>query len=261
MKGKRATSAEAGNGALPSRRKNAILQDGAYFFEDDLNNELGVDARIITCSAWLLELFELKRGEIFFMRGGEQIRPASNRFCVLYSPFSIVRTCFRKAKGYLRGIASVEALPEKFSAFPAVFDTDFSGSPNSVSQVFEILNTGERFQSVEAYPKASLLSVKAKRVIDENYLVYPSIARVAARLNVSHEHLTRQFKNDFDMTPNNYLRQLRMADAPLLLAKGEKIIDVSQEVGYNDLSRFYKQFRKTTNTSPGSCQAIMKPEI
>jgi AraC-like DNA-binding protein len=43
------------------------------------------------------------------------------------------------------------------------------------------------------------------------------------------------------------------------LARGEEIISVSQEVGYNDLSRFYKQFRKTTKTSPGACQTLMKP--
>jgi AraC-like DNA-binding protein len=104
-----------------------------------------------------------------------------------------------------------------------------------------------------------LLSLKAKRLIDENYLSFPSIARVAGRLGVTHEHLSRQFKRDFEISPGAYLHQLRLADAPLRLARGEEIINVSQDVGYNDLSRFYKQFRKTTKTSPGVCQALMKP--
>jgi AraC-like DNA-binding protein len=55
------------------------------------------------------------------------------------------------------------------------------------------------------------------------------------------------------------LHQLRLADAPLKLANGEDIINVSQDVGYNDLSRFYKQFQKNTKTSPGVCQTMMKP--
>jgi AraC-like DNA-binding protein len=114
-------------------------------------------------------------------------------------------------------------------------------------------------QSIETSPKASLLSVKAKKLIDENYPVYPSIARVAARLGVSHAHLSRQFKIDFKMSPSNYLRQLRLADAPLKFARGEAIIDVSLDSGYNDLSRFYKQFRQTTQTSPGECRIMMKP--
>ena len=29
------------------------------------------------------------------------------------------------------------------------------------------------------------------------------------------------------------------------------------EVGYNDLSRFYKQFRKATRTSPAACRTMM----
>ena len=66
-------------------------------------------------------------------------------------------------------------------------------------------------------------------------------------------------KRDFEMSPSTYLHQLRLADAPLKLAKGEEIINVSQDIGYNDLSRFYKQFRKTTKTSPGVCQTLMKP--
>jgi AraC-like DNA-binding protein len=95
-------------------------------------------------------------------------------------------------------------------------------------------------------------------LIDENYLAYPSMARIAKRLGVTHEHLSRQFKRDFTMSPSAYFRQLRVADVPLRLARGEEIIQVSQEVGYNDLSRFYKQFRKTTNTSPGACKTIMR---
>ncbi len=113
-------------------------------------------------------------------------------------------------------------------------------------------------QLIEMNPKPSLLSMKAKRLIDENYLVNTSIGRIAVRLRVTHEHLSRQFKRDFGMSPITYLHQLRLADAPLKLAKGEEIINVSQNVGYNDLSRFYRQFRKTTKTSPGVCQAMLK---
>ena len=132
--------------------------------------------------------------------------------------------------------------------------------PTGVAHVWEIVRTGENLQSVELNPKPSLLSLKAKKLIDGNYLSYPSIARIARRLGITHAHLSRQFKRDFMISPTGYLHQLRLADAPLKLAKGEEIINVSQDVGYNDLSRFYKQFRKTTRTSPGVCQTMMKPD-
>ena len=140
-----------------------------------------------------------------------------------------------------------------------MFEPTYTELPTSVAQALEIVRLGENHQSVEFNPKPSLLSIKAKRLIDENYLSYPSIARVARRLGVTHEHVSRQFKRDFEISPSAYLHQLRLADAPLKLAKGEEIINVSQDIGYNDLSRFYKQFRKGTKTSPGVCRTLMKP--
>lgn len=242
------------------RRQTALLPDGAYFFEDELRGEGVFEAAVITCTAWLLEVFELKSGEVFLMRGEEKIRPNTKHFAVLYPPFSVARLCFKNAKSYLKGVAAIDVLPKKFSINPVIFETTCSvESPIGAAEAIEILISGDNFRQVEAYPKASLLSVKAKRLIDENYLAYPSIARIAARLGVSHAHLSRQFKNDFRMSPSAYFRRLRVADAPLLLAKGKAIIDVSQTVGYSDLSRFYKQFRQTTNTSPGVCQEAMKP--
>ena len=49
--------------------------------------------------------------------------------------------------------------------------------------------------------------------------------------------------------------RLRIADATFRLSQGEQIIRVSGDVGYNDLSRFYKQFRLSTRQSPKYCQA------
>ena len=37
-------------------------------------------------------------------------------------------------------------------------------------------------------------------------------------------HLSRQFKRDYGLTPSAYLRQLRVADAPLRLAAGQPIV-------------------------------------
>ena len=57
------------------------------------------------------------------------------------------------------------------------------------------------------------------------------------------------------MTPLEYVHRLRLNDAYKLLSKGERIVDVSLDVGYNDLSRFYKQFRKHTRVPPGTCRS------
>ena len=108
-------------------------------------------------------------------------------------------------------------------------------------------------------PSPSSLALETKRLVDEQYLNNPAIAGIATKVGVSHEHLSRTFKKEFGLSPRNYLHKLRVADAALFLASGEEIINVSQHVGYNDLSRFYTQFRKTTYTSPGVCKNMLKP--
>lgn len=245
-------------GILPRRRKSENLPGGLYFFEDELDGNNVFNANIITCAGWLLELIELESGEIFFQTGAQEIRPNPKRLGIFYPPFSITRPCFKNTKGFARGIAGMAELPAKFAKKPIVFETNFTASPKSIEQIIEIFDSSRNIQSVEACPKPSLLSIKAKRLIDDNYQIFPSIARIAGRLKVSHEHLTRQFKRDFGMSPNAYLHKLRIADATFRLTQGEKIINISNDVGYNDLSRFYKQFRKSTANSPGFCQTAIK---
>jgi AraC-like DNA-binding protein len=251
---------EFNDGGVIARRKTDFLPDGAYLFEDRLAVKGVLTAKVITCAAWLLELYELKAGEIFFIKGEAHVRPGTKCFGVFYTPFSIAQPCFKNAKGRLVGVAATEPLPVGLLSVPLIFETSFNELPVGAAQVIEILRSGSNHQSIEMNPKPSLLSLKAKKLIDENYLVYPSISRVARRLSVTHEHLSRQFKRDFKMSPSAYLHQLRLADAPLRLAQGEEIINVSLDTGYNDLSRFYKQFRKNTKTSPGVCKTMMKPE-
>ena len=81
------------------------------------------------------------------------------------------------------------------------------------------------------------------------------IADIAHELGVSHAHLTRQFKRDFGLTPIDYLHHVRVSEAMGKLSLGEAAIDIGYDVGFNDTTRFYKDFKKVTGTSPGKCRA------
>jgi len=250
---------EFDQGGSVSRRRTALLRDGSYLFEDQLEIEGLLSANVVTCTAWLIEFYNLTAGELFFSVGTEQVRPTSNHCGVFYPPFSITEPSFKDTKASLVGIASSEPLATQDMAGPTLFEFTELKIPAGAAEAIKVLRTSRNHRPVPKQPAPSVLSQKAKNLLDESYLVYPSIARIAARLGVTHEHLSRQFKRDFGISPSTYLRQLRVADVPLKLARGEDIIEISFDVGYNDLSRFYKQFRKTTHTSPGACKSIMRP--
>jgi len=240
-----------------ARRETTLLPDGTYLFRDQLNIKGVVTTAVVTCKGWLLEMYRLRAGELYFLSGQKEIRPNGNRFAVFYPPYTLVRPRFVNAKGNLLGLAGTAPLPAGIGTVPFVFE---SSGPFEARSVSEILAAGGNRQAIDANPRASALSIKARKLIVEGYASEPSIGRIAARLGVSNEHLSRQFRRDYGMSPREYLHQLRLADVPLELARGEAITEISHDSGYGELSRFYKQFRKSTGTSPGLCREIVTPK-
>ena len=235
------------------------VEQGTYFIDDELSIDGEGASPFVFCSGWLLEIIEVKSGEFYFLSDGIAVQPKSKRFGVYYPSFTIVRSFVNNLRGKVLGVGRVEpvvGLPSK----PVVFDTDFSDKFRTVKQASEVIESARNVWSIEMNTDPSILSIRAKRLIDENYAVYPSIARIAERLKVSHAHLSRQFKHDFQMSPSEYLHHLRAADATFRLSLGQEIIDISHEVGYNDLSRFYKQFKKQTATAPAACRTMFEDQ-
>lgn len=230
-----------------------VVSDGVYSISDDFNIPSEGVSEFVFGRGWLLEVVDVTSGEYQFVSDGERIRTPKKRFGVFYPPFTLIRMFARKVSGSTIGVGSDE-LPAGLPKYPFIFDTDHTGDLTTIDDAREVLATAQNPRTIEVNTSPSPVSRDTKKLIDENYLIYPSIARIADRLKVSHEHLSRQFKKDYGLTPSAYLHKLRVAEATFRLALGEEIIDISLEVGYNDLSRFYKQFRKATRTSPGVCR-------
>jgi AraC-like DNA-binding protein len=235
-----------------------MRQDSTFSFSDPVDIKEEGCSFFVFGAAWLLEILDLTSGEFFFFSDGAPVRPVGRLFGIYYPPFTIINGCVKDMKGLVKGVGSVGGPPSALPSCPSIFETTFKGELTSVEQAVEIVHAASGIQTIEFNSKPSLLSIKAKKIIDENYRIYPSIARIAARLGVSHEHTTRGFKRDYGMSPSAYLHQLRVAEATHKLTLGEEIVNISMDVGYNDLSRFYKQFRKATKTSPGDCRTTLQ---
>ena len=91
------------------------------------------------------------------------------------------------------------------------------------------------------------------RSLEHGFFDDESLDEVARRLGLSRRIFTSRFRSVAGMSREAYLRRLRVAHACRLLDGTERsIIGIAFECGYNDLSSFYRAFRRETRRTPAS---------
>lgn len=109
-------------------------------------------------------------------------------------------------------------------------------------------------QAHQAKPILDANDLRAERIrqfIDNHYFETLTTHQIAQRLGVSSRHASSIFKERYQMTPMQYLTEVRISVAKKLLLESDKdIISVSFEVGYESLATFYRIFKKHVLVSP-----------
>jgi len=97
---------------------------------------------------------------------------------------------------------------------------------------------------------------KAIRLIQLRYWDNLSLAGLARELGMSKYHLSRRFKGAMGVTFRSYLLRTRLERAKVLLARDQgAITEVAQTVGFGDLPRFDKLFKRYTGLTPSAYRA------
>jgi len=108
--------------------------------------------------------------------------------------------------------------------------------------------------SEEAEADLPLLRVRyAERFIRERFASISSIGQVAESVGVSHDYLRHVFKACRGRSIVQYLNEVRVAHAKLLLThSGMPLKQIAAACGYKDEYYFSVVFRKLTASSPGA---------
>jgi len=101
--------------------------------------------------------------------------------------------------------------------------------------------------------RVALDRVEAVVALLKKDLVNPPALEVIAReVGCSPFYLSRTFSKEMGQTIPQYLRQLRMEKAAVLLKSGDfNVTEAAMEVGYNSLSHFSSAFHQTYGCCPG----------
>ncbi|MDT0300509.1 AraC family transcriptional regulator [Streptomonospora sp. DSM 45055] len=82
-----------------------------------------------------------------------------------------------------------------------------------------------------------------------------TLAVWASRLGVSTRTITRTFRSETGLGFSRWVAAARMQQAAAMLARGDRLDEVAERVGYHSASSFGAAFRRSTGMSPGRFRA------
>jgi AraC-like DNA-binding protein len=171
---------------------------------------------------------------------------------VFVPPFAVVQASLERCDVTSAALAFRRLPSHTLPLQPILLPASSDRPPRSKDDVLRRLHAAEETVEVGRAHDPAPLALEAKAILDAEYATPLEIARIAERLHASPAVLSRVFRRAYGMPPVRYRHQVRIMDALIRLADGELPADVFQDVGFDDLSRFYKIFRKVACAAPGS---------
>lgn len=111
-------------------------------------------------------------------------------------------------------------------------------------------NKNSSVNSYSFHNKQNLQNIK--KYLDEHYLEKITLEQLSSKFYINKFYLTRIFKEQFGISITNYLLQLRITHAKMLLRFTDMPIDkISHECGMNDANYFSRVFKKVEGITPG----------
>ena len=112
-----------------------------------------------------------------------------------------------------------------------------------------------------AFPSAGAFS-SARRIAEylgEHFGEEIKLSQLAGEFSYSTDHMIRIFKQHFQMTPHQYLIEVRTSEAKRLLLSTDWPMDqIASAAGFRDLTAFYRDFKQKTGISPGKWRRRMQ---
>lgn len=105
----------------------------------------------------------------------------------------------------------------------------------------------------------SLRAERIRKYIDTHYYEPITSTDIAGRLGISSRHVNNIFKEQYQMTPTQYLTEVRIGLTKKLLTETNlDIASICFEVGYESLATFYRTFKQVTGMSPNQFRQTNK---
>lgn len=104
--------------------------------------------------------------------------------------------------------------------------------------------------SIREVKESDSIIRKIQNYVGEHYREDIGRNEVAAVVYLTPEYMAKLFKRDTGLSLKEYIHQVRIQEAKVLLAGGTRVSEVAQEVGFDNFSYFSTVFKRVTGLSP-----------
>jgi len=199
---------------------------------------------------WTYGWIRIERGGLVYLHGNETVTPPSRNFALFLPPYSLAEVRIQKGRIRTQSFTSKEKLLGGMPPHPVIFRPGTRRCPESLAEVVRFLRDGREFVPVSRENLPSPFAAKIKGLIDHSYAANAPLSQLARKARTTPTIMSRTFKRHYGLPPVRYRHSLRVLDAMMRLLKGEEILRVCQDVGFSDLSRFYKLFGEIACAPP-----------
>lgn len=192
---------------------------------------------------------DIPKATMFLHRHGQFIELSGN-VGLFVPPKSILHWGFSGRDFSWKALLIEGPPPLNTPSEACIFDLIGEKFPDTPSEILALLENLRIKALVAKEEKVTPLALKIKKYIDDCGLESYSLCQMAKDLSCSPGSMSRAFRNCFGVTPVFYRNQLRVFRASLMLVRGAKVSEAGHDVGFHDLGRFNKQFKKKMNAVP-----------
>lgn len=220
----------------------------------DSENKIA-DTLDITSNLWYFAIVKIKGDALFYIRDDDKIVFTEKRYGVFYPKYSICRIGLDKAKVDIDLFASSSACQSYFPDCPVIFEVNGEKLPQDIENVRQMIRFIKNPIEIGISSKPSGIGQKIKQEIDSSYLSSLSFSSISSKIGISSSLMSSYFKKAYYITPSQYRKNLRIISSIEKLLyldkKSGTVPSVAFDSGYNDLSRYYKQFKSIVGLPPG----------
>ena len=210
--------------------------------------EIGTD---VSGPACIYAVVQVRRGAVAYHHGDDRVG-TPRQFALFLPPFEIVQASLERCAVTSIALAFRPEMGDDLPPHAVLLSAEGDAPPSSRADALGRLRAATPIGRISRAREPSPGAARAKDIIDREYGGALAMGRIAARLRTAPAVLSRMFKHAYGMPPIRYRHHVRVMDALAQFAEGAAPAAVFQNVGFDDLSRFYKIFTRVTCAPPGA---------